>query len=137
AAFQLSAQADKIKVNLDLVNVSDDKVTVTITPPKINQKQAVVMIPKTVPGTYSADDHARMAAELKALDTEGRPLTVAKPDANTVVIPDAKCLAKVTYRVNDSYDEGRTYNVFSPAGTNVDEDNSVVLNLHGFVGDLK
>lgn len=137
AALQLSAQAEKVKVSLDLVNVTDDKVSVVVTAPKMTGNQAVFLIPKTVPGTYSADDYGRMIEDFKAYDKKGKPLTVKKEDVNTYVIQNAKNLAKVTYKVNDSFDEESKYDVFSPAGTNIDKDKNFVLNLHGFVGYFK
>ena len=43
-------------------------------------------------------------------------------------------LDKVSYEVNDSYDIEGENGVFSPSGTNIDDSNNFMLNLHGFVG---
>lgn len=136
-AFAHANAQDKIKVNLDLVNVIDDKVSVTVEAPKQSQNEVTFCIPKTVPGTYSEDDYGRMIEGLKAFDKKGKELKVANKDVNTWVISGAKNLAKVTYKVNDSYDQESKFDVFSPAGTNIDKDNNFVLNLHGFVGYFK
>ncbi len=136
--------ADKatIQAYLDLKNVVDDKVKVTIDPGAFTSNDVSFYIPKTVPGTYSSDNYGQYIEGLKALDYEGRELTASKADENTWNISNGKKLDKVTYYVNDTYDtEAKTKNaVFSPAGTNIFKDKNFMLNLHGFVGyfnDLK
>lgn len=136
ALAQANAQ-DKVKVNLDLINVTDDKVTVAIEAPKMTQNEVTFCIPKTVPGTYSEDDYGRMIEGLKAFDKKGKELKVTNKDVNTWVISGGKNLGKITYKVNDSYDQEGKYDVFSPAGTNIEKDVNFVLNLHGFVGYFK
>ncbi len=136
--------ADKATVQayLDLKNVVDDKVKVTVDPGKFTSDDVSYYIPKTVPGTYSSDNYGQYIEGLKALDYDGRELTASKADQNTWNISNGKRLDKITYYVNDTYDtEAKTKNaVFSPAGTNILKDKNFMLNLHGFVGyfnDLK
>jgi predicted metalloprotease with PDZ domain len=119
--------------------VKEDKLMVTITPPSFTSTEVVFHIPKTVPGTYSSDNYGKLIVDLKALDKTGNELTVTKTDDNSWKISNAKALAKVTYWVNDTYDTetGRGFGkdeIFSPAGTNIDEGKNFMLNNHGFVG---
>jgi len=132
----LTAEKTPIHTSIDLVNVVDDKVMVTVNPGTFTTDDISFMIPKTVPGTYSTDNYGQYIEGLKALDYEGRELTVNQGDDNTWNISNAKNLDKVTYYVNDTYDiEWDTENpVFSPAGTNILKDEIFMLNLHGFVG---
>lgn len=132
----LTADKAPIIVSIDLVNVKDDKVMVTIDPGAFTSDEVSFFIPKTVPGTYSTDDYGKYLEGLKALDEEGKELVVSKTDSNTWNISNGKKLDKITYWVNDTYDsEGEQEEaVFSPAGTNILAGENFVLNLHGFVG---
>lgn len=128
-----------VKVAIDLVNVSDDKVMVTVTPPTFSTETVTFHIPKTVPGTYSADNYGRFIENVKAYDAKGVELTVTKKDDNSWTIANAQKLAKVTYWVNDTFDIETTggiggKDVFSPAGTNIIAGENFVINTHGFVG---
>ena len=130
--------ADKtpITTTIDLVNVTDDKVLVSMDPGAFSNDLVSFYIPKTVPGTYSADNYGKYIEGLKALDYDGNELTVTKTDENTWNIAGAKNLDKITYYVNDTYDTENEQEeaVFSPAGTNILEGENYMLNLHGFVG---
>ena len=134
-----TASAQEVKVVIDLNQVKDDKLMVTVTPPSIATTDVVFHIPKTVPGTYSADNYGKLIEDLKAFDKSGKELTVTKTDENSWKITNAKTLAKVTYWVNDTYDTetGRGFGkdeIFSPAGTNIDAGKVFMLNNHGFIG---
>ena len=132
-----------VEVTIDLINVKDDKVAVTILPPSFTTETTTFHIPKTVPGTYSEDDYGRFVENVKAYDSKGNPLKIAKIDENSYVISEAKKLAKVTYLVNDTFDIesgegfGEGDDVFSPAGTNINANVNFLLNTHAFVGYFK
>ena len=132
----LGVDKTPILVHLDLVNVVDDKVKVTINPGAFASDNVSFYIPKTVPGTYSTDNYGQYIESFKAYNYEGAELTVTKGDENTWNIANASALDKVTYFVNDTYDsEGEVESpVFSPAGTNILKGENFMLNLHGFVG---
>lgn len=128
------AQSKDVKVAIDLKNVKDDKVMVTITPPAFDTETTTFFIPKIVPGTYSEDNYGKYIEGFKAFDKKGKELTVTRPDDNSWKIEGAKKLVKVTYLVNDTYDIESTHEIFSPAGTNILADKNFVVNTHGFVG---
>ncbi|MCF6141449.1 peptidase M61 [Flavobacterium sp. K77] len=138
-----SAKAkEQINVNINLTDVKDDKVLVTVAAPKINADETTYSIPKIIPGTYSVDDYGKYLEDFKAFDSKGNLLTTSKADENTWVIKNAKTLAKITYLVNDTFDteKGNGFgnnDVFSPAGTNIDAGTNFMLNMHGFVGFFK
>ncbi|AWH83726.1 peptidase M61 [Flavobacterium album] len=132
AAF--AQKAKDIKVAIDLKDVKDDKVMVTVTPPAFDTETTTFFIPKIVPGTYSEDNYGKYIENFKAYDSKGKELTVAKADDNSWTIQGAKKLAKVTYLVNDTYDIEGTHEIFSPAGTNIKANENFVLNIHGFIG---
>lgn len=130
------AEKAHIAVTMDLVNVVDDRVQVTVDPGAFVADAVSFYIPKTVPGTYSTDNYGQYIEDFKAIDYNGGELRVTKSDANTWDIGNGKNLDKVIYYVNDTFDTeyGREDKVFSPAGTNILEGENFMLNLHGFVG---
>lgn len=136
---QKNAINEEVKATIDLINVKEDKVLVTVLAPEFGKSEVIYQIPKTVPGTYSTDDYGKYIEGFKAFDKKGKELPVVKSDDNTWKISNAKSLAKITYLVNDTYDieTGRGFGkeeVFSPAGTNILAEKNFMLNNHGFVG---
>ena len=129
-----------LHTTIDLVNVRDDKVMVSIDPGRFTTDQTIFYIPKIIPGTYKVSDYGKFSEDFKALDYKGRELEVLRRDDNSWLIPKATKLDKVTYWVNDSFDVQGEQNIYSMAGTNILEGENFLLNLHAFVGyfqDLK
>lgn len=132
------ASQNPIVSTVDLTQVTDDKVPVTINPGRFTIEKVTYRLPRVVQGTYSVSDFGKYVDTFKAFDYEGNELTVNKVDTNTWEISDAKKLDKVTYLVNDTFDVEVSGGIggdtpFSPAGTNIESTN-YVLNLHGFIG---
>jgi predicted metalloprotease with PDZ domain len=139
AAMTFAAAQNQVKATIDLNNVKDDKVPVTIYAPALTADKVTFHIPKTVPGTYSEDNYGRYLDDVKAFDKNGKALAVTKDGDNSWNISGAKKLAKVTYLVNDTFDTesgngefGK--DIFSPAGSNILDNKCFLLNLHCFVG---
>ncbi|CAM3534207.1 peptidase M61 [Zobellia roscoffensis] len=132
----LTADKTPVLAMLDLKNVVDDKVVVTVDAGAFTTDTVSFFIPKTVPGTYSTDNYGQYIESFKAFDYDGKEMAFSKTDDNTWKISDGKNLDKVTYYVNDTYDtEGEVADkVFSPSGTNINANKTFMLNLHGFVG---
>ena len=123
-----------VLAQLDLVNVENDKVWVTVDPAEFKTESTIFNIPKTVPGTYSEDNYGKFAESFKAIDYKGNELSFEKLDDNSYKIEKAANLDKVMYLVNDSFDWEEEGGVYSMAGTNILKDRNFLLNLHGFVG---
>lgn len=136
------AISDEVHVSINLIDLKEDKVLVTIKPPKINTDVLVYQLPKIIPGAYSEDDYGRFIDDLKAFDTKGNLLEVKKTDLNSWSISNAKTLDKITYLVNDTFDikpENGVFGggIFAPSGSNIDAENNILLNTHCFVGYFK
>jgi predicted metalloprotease with PDZ domain len=134
-----AAPKEDIQVSINLNEIKEDKVLVTVKSPKIKTDEITYHIPKMVPGTYSQDNYGRYIDDLKAYDKKGNALNVNKKDTNSWSISNAKNLDKITYLVNDTYDieTGKGFGsdeIFSPAGSNIDAGKNVMLNTHCFVG---
>lgn len=134
-----SSVKEEVNVTIDINNVKEDKVLVTVVAPKIKTNEITYSVPKIIPGTYSIDDYGKYMEDFKAFDNKGGQLTVTKTDDNTWNIQNATTLSKITYLVNDTFDTEKgggfgKNDVFSPAGTNIDAGKNFMLNMHGFVG---
>lgn len=125
---------DLIVAKIDLINVENDRIKVVIDPGKFTTENATFYIPKTVPGTYMINDYGQFAEEVKAYDYQGNEMSISRLNKNAWQIGNAKNLDKITYLVNDSFDMEGEGTVFSPAGTNFEEGENFVLNLHSIVG---
>jgi predicted metalloprotease with PDZ domain len=140
AVFLVSnaAMAQKSKgyqYSVDLNNSSDDKFWVELLTPAIKTNTTVFHLPKTVPGTYSNDDYGYFVNELKAFDGKGNELTVTRLDVNSWQVNDAKKLAKITYKVDDTFDDrSRKEKVFEPTGSGIQHDTAYVLNTYTVTG---
>jgi predicted metalloprotease with PDZ domain len=132
----LSEDNAVIETTIDLVNVDNDRVSVTIDPGSFSKQDISFFIPKTVPGTYSEDNYGKYIEDLRAYDYQGNELLVTSIGTNEWNISNATKLDKISYYVTDTFDTESELNdpVFSPAGTNILKDKNFVLNLHGFVG---
>jgi predicted metalloprotease with PDZ domain len=134
-----AAKSNVVDVTINLIDVKDDRVLVTVTPPQIKTDEIIYSIPKTVPGTYSTDNYGKNSDDFKAFDAKGNSLTVKRIDDNSWSISDAKKLKKITYLVGDTFDteKGTGFgndDIFSPAGTNINAGVNFMINTHGFVG---
>jgi predicted metalloprotease with PDZ domain len=120
---------------IDLQQSGDDKFNVELTPPQIKSKTIVFHLPKTVPGTYSNDDYGYFANDLKAFAKNGKELSVTRLDVNSWQINDANQLAKITYKVDDTFDDKtRKEKVFEPTGSGVQHDTAYVMNTYTVMG---
>lgn len=125
-----------VMVDIDLINVVDDKVSVEVDPGRFTEESVNFYIPKTVPGTYSNDNYGKFIEELQAFDYDNNPLEVTVVDENTWKIENATQLDRISYKVNDSFDSETEYEepVFSPAGSNIEKGKNYFMNMHMFVG---
>lgn len=130
----LTAPDPTVVTTLDLVNVQDDKVMVSVDPGRFTTDSATFYIPKIVPGTYSTSNYGKYSESVKAYDYQGREMEVVQIDENSWSIPKAEKLDKLTYWTNDTFDIPGEGGIYSMAGTNIAKDQNFLLNLHGFVG---
>ena len=69
-----------IKASINLVDVNDDKVQITISPTAVIQNEIIFYIPQIVPGTYEDSNFGRFVENLKAFDKKGNRLPVESLD---------------------------------------------------------
>ncbi len=125
-----------IETSIDLTQVIDDRVPVTINPESFKQDTVIYRMPKVIPGTYKVSDFGNFIEDFKAYNYDGEEMEFTKTDENSWVIPNATDLDRISYLVNDTFDVENTEGIatpFSPSGTNIEEDN-FMLNFPGFIG---
>ncbi len=130
------ATSKPIDASIDLVNVTNDMVHVTINPGRFTTESINFYIPKTVPGTYSNNNYGQFLENVTAYDYDNNPMEISSVDTNTWKIANATNFDRIEYDVNDSFDTEAEVEeaVFSPAGTNIEANKNFFLNLHMFVG---
>ncbi|MGB3184051.1 MAG: peptidase M61 [Cyclobacteriaceae bacterium] len=131
------AQQSGYEVYLDLRNVENDKLKVTIDVPNTDRDSIEFRIPKIVPGTYEINDFGRFASGFKAYDENGDSLPVSQVTTNRFLITNASQLDRVEYMADDTWDSRRGHTVFEPSGSNFEPDENFVLNTFTFLGYLE
>ncbi|MES2764229.1 MAG: hypothetical protein V4642_00020 [Bacteroidota bacterium] len=135
AAPVFAQKPDSVRVTIDIKNVKNDRVKVTIFPPAFKEKSAVYVIPATIPGTYEQQDYIRFVHDIRAFDKSGNLLKISREKDDQIRIPNAKKLARLEYHVSDSFDDTSASNyVFPPGGTNIQRDTNFLINTSGFYG---
>lgn len=120
-------------VEVDILNIKNDKVFVKVFPPKITADTLIYNFPKIIPGTYAISDFGRFIDSLQAFSANGEMMTTTRIDKNRWSVADASKVECLTYWVNDTYDDPSAH-IFEPAGTNIDAGKNVVFNPYGFIG---
>lgn len=127
--------AGRYQFSVDLTQINNDELAITLIPPKLKGKTAVYRMPKVIPGTYSISSFGRFVNGLQAMDSKGNTLPVKRMDENNWEIGDADKLAKLTYTVDDTWDtEIKEDFIFEPAGVSFERDSAFVWNASGLFG---
>lgn len=129
------------RYSINLNKIEDHKLPVTLIAPKMDKEEVIFRMPKMVPGTYHEYDFGRFVSSFRAYDNEGARLPVEKIDNSSWKISSAKNLAKITYKVRETWHPKDKENfVFEPVGTNFDVGKNYVLNsnaVFGYFDDMK
>ncbi|MCL3782128.1 peptidase M61 [Prolixibacteraceae bacterium JC049] len=128
------AQNDSYQFFVNLNEVKNDKLHVSLKTPKIKSDKIIYNIPKMIPGSYTIDDFGQYITDFKAFNKNGVLLNVTRIDTNRWEIDNAKHLAEIRYWVDDTWDADVENFVFEPCGTNIEAGTNILLNNHGFFG---
>jgi predicted metalloprotease with PDZ domain len=138
----ISNKTNEIQVNINLIDIKEDKVFVTVNAPLITSDEITFSFPRMIPGAYSDDNYGKFIEAFKAYDKKGNELKSKKINANSWEISNSKSLDKITYLVNDTFDIEKKSDfgkddIFSPTGSNIDVGKNIMLNTHCFIGYFK
>jgi predicted metalloprotease with PDZ domain len=118
----------------DLEHIENDKINITLRPPGLKGDTVIFSFPRIIPGSYSEKNFGTYIDDFTAKDKNGGKLKVIKLNANQYEIRNAKNLATIAYKVNDTWDTPSRDFIFQPGGTNIDAGKNVVMNNHAFFG---
>jgi predicted metalloprotease with PDZ domain len=125
---------ESYRVELDLLNVRDDRVAVRVDLPTELVDTAVYQMPVIIPGTYSVANYGRYVTNLEAFDRYGEDLAVQRMDENSWQLPPGA--STVSYFVEDTFDDFSS-EIFEPAGTNFEKGENFLLNIPGIIGFIQ
>jgi predicted metalloprotease with PDZ domain len=127
-------QNEAYQYRINLSDVQEDQLLVElIVPISITDKDLTFKFPKIVPGTYEISDYGQFVNSLKAFDKRGKEFPVDRIDQNTWKI-NGKKIAKITYRLQDTWDADLRDPVFEPSGTNFEALKNYVLSANACFG---
>jgi predicted metalloprotease with PDZ domain len=129
------AFAQSYRYTVDLKNIDNDRVKVSLICPDAVGDTARFHFPMTVPGTYAQLDYGKYIENIKAFDGMNKPLKVTRQGNNSFIIPNGRDLVRIEYIVNDSWDSGeKTNKIFEPAGTGFEKGKYFAINNGGLFG---
>jgi predicted metalloprotease with PDZ domain len=124
------------RYSIDLLNIHNNEVTVSLHTPKITTAKAIFTFPKIIPGTYRISDYGKFISNLRASDKAGKQLDVRRLNDNQWEINNAKKISKISYTVHDIFNSKIPNAIFPMAATDI-EDKDIVVNTFGFFGFIE
>jgi predicted metalloprotease with PDZ domain len=135
----------KYTITLDLNNISNDRIRVTVVPPHINDREIRYVMPAYIPGSYYKKDFGRFISDMLVVTKSGNSLDIRKEGENLFIIRNKgeEEIAKIEYFISDSWDMEKPSSamsddefnyVFQPGGTNISAGQNIVINHYGFFG---
>src|SRR5690349_15774863 len=94
---------DTYTYKVDITSVKDDKVKITLVPPKITTDEVIFKMPKMVPGTYKIYDFGRFVSDFKVNCTNNANCTPTRIDDNSWKITNATKITSIEYYVEDTW----------------------------------
>jgi predicted metalloprotease with PDZ domain len=137
-SFSLPADND-YHYFINLTKVNNDKVSVRLQVPDMNQNEVEFCFPAMVPGTYEVYNFGRYISNFKVSGKNGAEIKVVKKDQNIWKLSPASQISEISYDVDDTWDkkddaEAKQKVIFEPAGTNIEDGKDFCINTHGFFG---
>jgi predicted metalloprotease with PDZ domain len=137
SSIKLSAQlqTDIYQYNIDLLNVQNDQVLVTLLPPKNHLQEGKFVMPKIVPGYYDELNLGQYISDFQAFNKKGENVSVKRLDTNSWAVPDLGNIAKITYKVSGGWNHllQKTQGAKSPESM-YKKDSVFVINYSSLVG---
>ena len=123
------ASEKKLKLNydVDVTFLEEDSFHVSLSVGGYAKDSAVFQFASTAPGTYQTMDIGRFVGSFAASNAAGIALPVYRLGTNQYVIRNSQTLARITYKVEDSYDTQITESpVYPMSGSNLENDNALI-----------
>lgn len=127
------APENSYRYSVNLLNIHNNEVTVSLLTPRITTRKAIFAFPKIIPGTYRISNYGKFISNLRASDKAGKPLVVRRLNDNQWEIDNARQTSKISYTVHDIFNSNIPNAIFPMAATDI-EDKDIVVNTFGFFG---
>jgi len=123
------------KAFIDLKNVEHDRARVAVHLPPLFADSAVIVFPRTIPGTYDEQRYADYVVHFNPVDSNGQSLPWSRTIDGQFLVPNARRLYFLTYLVDDTFDNTDTLRAsgFGPEGTSIQNDTIMQINHGGFL----
>lgn len=122
----------------DLSRLENDRLEIILYPPALGQDTLRYYLPRMVPGIYGVMDFGKLVSDFRAWDKNGKELPVHRPDAHSWEIRNAKKLSKISYRVDDYWEQfdvqSHTGGFYRSAGSHFEKDRVFILNHNALFG---
>lgn len=126
-SFSQKSSSDFYCYSVNLNDIVNDKIKVTLTTPTIKSKDAEFIFPISVPGYYNINlKFGDLISDFKAFDIDGKPLTSIKKASNRWLIENATRLKTIRYKVDDVWEVKDSLSHWLPA-ENIFTKNKVFL----------
>lgn len=123
------------KYTIDLKNVVDDRVKVSLETPVLAEDQAVFVMPRVIPGSYAYKEYGRYVTGIKAIDAEGNEIKLKRKKNVFYIKKNASKVRNIEYWVDDTWDDSTTKNfIFQPGGSNIEAGKNYMINHFAFEG---
>src|SRR3954465_13071461 len=76
------AAENSYRYSINLLSIQNNQITVDLLTPVITTQTAIFAFPKIIPGTYRISNYGKFISNLRALDANGKQLTVKRLNDN-------------------------------------------------------
>ncbi len=119
---------------VDLNKLEKDRLFVELECPNIKDDNPRYVFPSVIPGYYSEINYGNFISGFTAYDSSGKKIKVKKINENVYEIENGKQLSKITYYVDDTWDDKKGKDIHAAAGTNFEKGKVFVFNNGGLFG---
>ena len=100
----------------------------------LNKDQGIYQLAATAPGTYQTMNIGRYVHDFQAFDKKGKVLDVSRVNVNQLKIDKPHKLAKIQYKVAESFDtEVEEFPIYLMCGSSIEADHTLI-NPHTIIG---
>jgi predicted metalloprotease with PDZ domain len=137
-AYGHTSQDDSYYYTIDLNRAAEDQLLVELVPPKQTEDIVIFRLPAVIPGSYTIHNFGRYVSKAWAYDNQGNILSMQKVDGTSWMIMGATGLAKIEYKIDDTFDDGSVIDkVFEPTGTSFEQGSVFLINTHCIFGYIE
>lgn len=128
---------DAFLIRLNLNESDSFSLKVEIQSPQIDLDKVRFVLPSNVPGCISELKTGKLISGLRALDKDGRDLTVTRISLNEYEIYPAQRLSRIAYTMHDSWHYEEPGILMRQLGTSFVKDRHFMINFHAVAGYLE